>query len=262
MEKIIKYPRTRHLESSRLQKGDEDLTQVRFSEIAGKRIVIEEKMDGANAGVSFDEAGKLHLQSRGHFLVGGPRERHWDMFKRWATYHESKLLDVLEDRYIMYGEWMYAKHTVYYDLLPHYFLEFDVYDKKEEKFLSTAARRILLKSSPVRSVFVLYEGIISDLDELKAYVTRSYFKTGNWKNNLAKTAESVDVDAMIALSQTDRTDDMEGLYIKVESEKHVIDRLKWVRNSFSNAIADSETHWLDRTIVPNKLAPGVDIFDI
>lgn len=260
MEKIIKYPRTRHLEGSRLQPGDEDLSQVRFSEIAGKHLVIEEKNDGANAGVSFDSEGKMYLQSRGHFLTGGPRERHWDLFKQWAACHENSLLDILEDRYVMYGEWMYAKHTVYYDLLPHYFMEFDVFDKKEGTFLSTQARRMLLKSSPVKSVFVLYEGIITDLDELKAYVTRSYFKSGNWKNNLKREALNVGFDPELALAQTDKTDNMEGLYIKVESDRYVDDRLKWVRHSFSNAIADSETHWLDRTIIPNKLAPGVDIF--
>ena len=42
---IIKYPRTQHLEGSRLQKGDEDLSQVPFSRIFGKNIVIEEKME-------------------------------------------------------------------------------------------------------------------------------------------------------------------------------------------------------------------------
>ncbi len=45
---ILKYPRTPHLEGSRLQPGDEDLSQIRFSEIAGRHLVVEEKCDGAN----------------------------------------------------------------------------------------------------------------------------------------------------------------------------------------------------------------------
>lgn len=32
---IIKYPRTPHIEGSRIQPGDEDLSQRSFSEIAG-----------------------------------------------------------------------------------------------------------------------------------------------------------------------------------------------------------------------------------
>jgi len=34
-----------------------------------------------------------------------------------------------------------------------------------------------------------------------------------------------------------------------------------VRHSFLNSIAASGSHWADRPIVPNGLAPGVDLFD-
>jgi hypothetical protein len=37
---IVKYPRTPHLQGSRLQAGDEDLSQIPFSEILGKNIVF------------------------------------------------------------------------------------------------------------------------------------------------------------------------------------------------------------------------------
>ena len=69
MERIVKYPRTPHLSGSKLQEGDEDLAQIPFSRIAGKLLVVEEKVDGANAAISFSEDGKLLLQSRGHFLL-------------------------------------------------------------------------------------------------------------------------------------------------------------------------------------------------
>jgi hypothetical protein len=260
MEKILKYPRTAHVESSQLQKGDHDLTQVRFDDIRGSHLVIEEKMDGANAGVSFDGAGKMWLQSRGHYLVGGPRERHWDLFKQWAAVNEQTLLSILEDRYIMYGEWMYAKHTVFYDLLPHYFLEFDIYDRLTQSFLSTVERRKLLARSPIVSVKVLHEGPVATLDDLKKLATCSYFKSGLWRVNLIAAGLSAGVDPDTIVRQTDGYDLMEGLYIKVEEGPAVKQRLKWVRNSFTNSILDSDTHWLDRPIVPNRLAPGIDIF--
>ena len=47
---IHKYPRTQHLEGSRLQPGDEDLEAVPFRAIAGRNLVVEEKVDGANCG--------------------------------------------------------------------------------------------------------------------------------------------------------------------------------------------------------------------
>ena len=48
MEQIYKYPRTRHLEGSREQAGDEDLKTVKLAELQGKYLVLEEKVDGAN----------------------------------------------------------------------------------------------------------------------------------------------------------------------------------------------------------------------
>lgn len=75
---LKKYPRTPHLEGSRLQPGDEDLSQIPFSDIKEKYLVIEEKIDGANSAISFSEEGELLLQSRGHYLTGGYRERHFN----------------------------------------------------------------------------------------------------------------------------------------------------------------------------------------
>jgi hypothetical protein len=46
---------------------------------------------------------------------------------------------------------------------------------------------------------------------------------------------------------------MEGLYLKIEDQNHVVRRLKWVRPSFLTSILDSGTHWLDRPIVTNGL---------
>ena len=64
METIYKYPRTRHLEGSRKQKGDEDLKYIPFLEIKGKFLVLEEKIDGANCGISFDCDGRMYLDGQ------------------------------------------------------------------------------------------------------------------------------------------------------------------------------------------------------
>ena len=142
---LLKYPRTPHLQGSRLQDGDTDTGQVRYAALAGQWLVVEEKLDGANAGISFTAGGELRLQSRGHYLTGGGRERQFNLFKQWASAHEHWLLERLEDRFVLYGEWLHKKHSVFYDRLPHYFCEFDVWDRATGLFLSTAARRCLLE---------------------------------------------------------------------------------------------------------------------
>lgn len=58
------------------------------------------------------------LQSRGHYLTGGPRESQFGLFKSWAATFAPILWPVLGDRYVLYGEWLYAKHICFYDALP------------------------------------------------------------------------------------------------------------------------------------------------
>ncbi len=244
-----------------MQKGDEDLKSVPFEEVKGKYLVIEEKMDGANAGISFTDAGELRLQSRGHYLTGGYRERHFDLLKTWANTFAPQMYDIIGDRYIIYGEWMYAKHTVYYTHLPHYFLEFDIYDQTEEIFLSTAQRRGLLELMPfMHSVKILYEGALERKEQFRDFIAQSYFINGQHLECLREDCERLNLRYEIALRETNKSNIMEGLYIKQENGQVVEDRFKFVRHDFLTSILDSETHWIDRPIIPNRLAQGVNIF--
>jgi hypothetical protein len=170
MISITKFPRTPHLEGSRTQRGDEDVPIVPPRDLRGLPLLIEEKVDGANSGISFDADRGLILQCRGHVLSGGPRERQFDLFKRWANHHRSALREVLGTRYVMYGEWLYARHMISYDELPHYFLEFDLLDRETGEFLSMDLRRKVLAGLPVVSVPVLGSGLIDSFQGFLACI--------------------------------------------------------------------------------------------
>ena len=230
MKPIIKYPRTQHLLGSQLQRGDEDLALVSPAELDGLFLVVEEKLDGANSAISFEDNGSIILQSRGHVLSGGPRERQFDLFTRWANAHRDALWNVIGKRYVVYGEWLYARHTIRYDRLPHYFLEFDVLDRDANEFLSTERRSKLLAEAPFLSVPVLSQGSRNRFDDL---IGRSAFSS---------------------------TETMEGLYIKWEEEGRVCGRYKYVRGSFAQAVDNEGIHWSERPLEPNLLSDGVDIF--
>jgi len=251
---LRKYPRTPHIEGSRLQPGDHDLAAAPFAAIAGRHLVVEEKLDGANAGISFAPDGRLRLQSRGHYLSGGPRERQFGPFKAWAASVQHVLRERLGDRYVLYGEWLYAKHTVFYDALPHYFCEFDVLDLSDGTFLSTARRRELLDGAPVVPVPVLHEGTVPDAAALTALAGPSTCRTPRWRDALRAAAEAGGADPGRVAEETDSCEEMEGLYIKVEEGGRTVARYKWVRPSFLTAILDSGTHWQERPIVANGLA--------
>lgn len=254
LETIKKYPRTPHLEGSRLQPGDEDLSQIPFSALQGKHLVVEEKVDGANSAISFDTAGTLLLQSRGHYLTGGYRERHFNLMKQWARSHQDAFWAVLGTRYILYGEWLYAKHTVYYDKLPHFFLAFDVFDRQEGIFLSTGRRQALLQDLPIVSVPVLAEGTFQTKQELLSLLGPSNYISAGKQEALRLTSEQLGLDPDRQCRETDDTNLMEGLYLKWEADGQVVERLKFVRPSFTQTVDSSQTHWLDRPIVPNRLA--------
>lgn len=261
MDEFYKYPRTQHIEGSGIQKGDEDLDVVSLREFAGRFLIVEEKMDGANSALSFASDGRLQLQSRGHYLSGGEREKQFHLLKTWAHRYTLELWEVLGERYIMYGEWLYAKHTVFYTDLPHYFMEFDILDKISGTFLSTARRRELLSGLPfVSSVKVLHEGAVQTLQTLKNLIGPSHFIRQDAKQLLEHMCIERNINYLQALKETDVSGIMEGLYIKVEEEGVVKERYKYVRGGFLQTIAASASHWMDRPIIPNCLEPGCELF--
>jgi hypothetical protein len=261
--KMHKYPRTQHLTGSRLQPGDEDLEQAPFAELQGKFLVIEEKCDGANAGVSFTDEGQLLLQSRGHFLSGGGLgEDQFSLFKAWGQVHQEALWQLLGPRYVLYGEWLFKKHTVFYDQLDHYFLEFDVLDTEDGQFFSAARRREFLRDCQfIHSVPVLYEGETPRrLKDLVAFIGPSRLQSANWRENLLAETELRGFNVERVNRQTDFAGLMEGLYLKTEEDGRVTQRLKYVRWDFLQAVFAAASHVNDYPMLPNKLREGVDIF--
>lgn len=258
---IQKYPRTAHLEGSRLQPGDDDHQNIPYRHLRGRYIVVEEKLDGANVGLSFSDGAELLLQSRGHYLAGGGREKQFNLFKAWAVAHEAALLERLQDRYILYGEFMHKKHSVFYDCLPHLMNEFDIFDRSRAVFLSTEARKQLLGMAPVLAVPVLYAGVAPPrLADLLQLVRHSYGKTAHWRSRFEEVVLREGFDLGKAWKMADKSDYMEGLYIKVEEDGQVLERYKWVRSDFVQAILDADQHHSTQPYIPNQLAKGVDIF--
>ncbi|WP_281707872.1 RNA ligase family protein, partial [Phaeobacter italicus] len=150
--------------------------------------------------------------------------------------------------------------TVFYDQLPHYFMEFDVLDRAQGVFLSTAARRALLVGLPIMPVPIVHIGQIRSVDQLIGLTRPSPFKSTDWRNALTLAAERSGSRAEMVKQQTEDSDLAEGLYLKIETNMQVKDRFKFVREDFLQAIQSAEGHWHDRPILPNGLAEGVDIF--
>ena len=261
---LRKFDRTPHIEGSRIQSGDEDLSVVPFSELKGKHLVVECKIDGGNSGLSSIK-NNLMLQCRGHYLTGKGDLPQFEQFKTWAKTWQNEFVDFLGDDYIMYGEWMSNFHSVYYDLLPHYFMEFDIFDKKNDVFLSTGNRIELLDCLPVKieSVKVLKEGKFDTLEDIASLVTTSHFISEHAYEDLKQEMEDKGFpeDQMKVILRLNEKRLMEGLYIKWEEDGIVKGRYKYVRKEFVQSIKDGGQHWMDRPQISNRMIAGRSLFE-
>lgn len=246
---LIKYPPTPYMEGACLPLEKDAIPPIPFRAIQGRHLVVEEKMDGANTGLFFTANGESFLQTGDRYIGHGNRDSHYTLFRHWVRVHQRALFRVLSHRYILYGEWLYAKHTLFYDALPHYFLEFDVWDKEQQCFLDTVGRRQLLHTLPLCSVPVLFEGVLHRQEDLLSLLTVSRYITPYYLQNFQRGCPNT----VPFPSPTGLSDQMEGLYIKVEERGRVVARMKWVRPSFLQVGHAAGSRGDGRFIVPNRL---------
>ncbi len=238
---FVKYPRTPHLFGSKGTDDDKHLSESESSRlIADQSLIVEEKIDGTNVGIHFTTQGQMVLQCRGHLVTEGMHPQ-YDLFKQWAAVKSAVLNERLGSNFILFGEWMYARHSIQYRRLPHYFFEFDIYDKQAAAYLSLAKRTALLDGTGIHTVPVIYTGPLKR-NQLERLLGPSSFDS-HFENPLTRKADNL----------------MEGLYFRTESGGTVTARAKFVRPEFVEKIKQSE-HWQHQALVPNLLEEGADIW--
>jgi ATP-dependent RNA circularization protein (DNA/RNA ligase family) len=220
---LRKFPKTPHVLwlSRQAARGDKVMTPTEAQAfISSGKVLVEEKVDGANLGLSFDEAGRLRAQNRGNFLEGKLRGQ-WHGLCGWLAQYEPKLRKHLPSGAVLYGEWCYAQHSMAYTRLPDWFLGFDVLDASD-RFWSTRRRDALFAAAglaPIRCMarrrFTLHE-LRAMLSEPSAY--------GNGP--------------------------VEGIYLRREDDGWLLQRAKLVRPEFVQAIGE---HWSRRPLHVNQL---------
>ncbi len=206
-------------------RGDKVLTESERAEFLRYKLTVEEKVDGANLGLSFDANGNIRAQNRGAYLHL-PGSGQWKKLGEWLALHTDTLFEHLSDRYILFGEWCYARHSIFYDRLPDWFLAFDMYDRAERRFLATARRDRLLDEMHISKVPGLARGrfTYSEIQKL--------------------------------LSQSKLTNQpAEGIYFRNDHGDWLEQRAKLVRPAFIQAV---EQHWSRSAIRPNRLNTGVE----
>jgi hypothetical protein len=106
-------------------------------------IVVTEKLDGSNVCIEADGC-----YARSH--ASAPNHPSFDAFKAFHAGVKSKLPDGLQ----VFGEWLYARHSIGYSTLPGYFMAFGVRDLKKMTWASWAevelwAEELSVQTAPV-----------------------------------------------------------------------------------------------------------------
>jgi len=99
--------------------------------LLGGKVSVTEKIDGANVGI-IRLKDEFRLQKRGS-LVGESEHAQFQFFRAWSYNNYEKIMQLPKD-VILYGELTFAKHTVFYDKLPDYFIAFCLANRKTREF--------------------------------------------------------------------------------------------------------------------------------
>jgi hypothetical protein len=212
-----KYPRTPHLPYSPGGTSD-DRRILSVRPFLGTDLILTEKMDGSNVCLEREACF-----ARSH--ASTPSHPSFDAFKAFHAVVRDRLGEDLQ----VFGEWLYAKHSIIYNALPTYFMAFGVRDTKKGLWASWEEVELWADELGVASVPVLGRANISDEKKLRSLI-----------ENHAR---------MPSLVGSQR----EGVVVRVahgfpdsEFEKSVA---KWVR---ANHVQTDE-HWKNQVIVRNRL---------
>lgn len=222
-DNFFKFPSTPHLAALADVdiRGDKVLSESERYEFLQHSLVVEEKVDGANLGISFDSEGNIRAQNRGAYLHL-PESGQWKKLDDWLTPRLDMLFEYLSDYLILFGEWCYAQHSVFYDRLPDWFLGFDIYDKRFGRFLSSERRDALLRKMCIAQVPVVTRGHFT-YPEIQKFLSISKFSEQS----------------------------AEGIYLRFDQGDWLAQRAKLVRPAFIQAV---EQHWSRSSIRPNRLS--------
>ncbi len=224
MSDFFRFPHTPHIAwlGDRLPRDDKVLATSEADLFLRDPVVLEEKVDGANLGLSIGPSGILRAQNRGQYLHR-PFTGQFSRLNAWFAHHEDALRDVLGDDLILFGEWSAATHSIAYDQLPDFLLVFDVYDRSAVRFWSQARRDALAERLGLCVVRQIASGTFTliDLKQMVQSIPSAY-----------------------------RDGPCEGLYIRWQDASWLKRRAKLVRQSFVQGIAE---HWRARPLQWNRM---------
>ena len=231
LTKPLKFPKIPHLVNLGAATRDDKILSSNETKLwfdNSYTFLIEEKIDGANIGVWIyaDEDGyeinpitkekqkkycnyQIMIQNRSHY-INQHYHKQFEKIHLWLEKHKYELYNLLiPNETILYGEWVYAKHSISYNQLPEYFIAYDLYSTSKQTFHSKSQflSEMNEHASTITLVPILYEG-----------------------NKLSSLQQIIDFVNGPSMFST--TDNREGIVVRVHKKDELIMKCKIVREHF------------------------------
>lgn len=218
----MKYPRMLRLPLEKEQRSSKRYaTDTDIKELLSNEVTVDEKLDGSIVSFSREGDDIVAYGRRNEIMRNGVlnnRTKAYIMLDDWY-WNNVESLQQIPEGYTIFGEWLKAKHTIFYDKLSDYWLYFDIFDGK--RFLSDEER----------------VGVVENLEL--------------WGMPLLKldylTITSLRVIALRKKSECG--DRMEGFVVK-NYEKQIF--CKFVKREFDVDLEES-AHWLKQPLEINRV---------
>lgn len=209
MEMYYKYPRTLHLPWSPGTTSDDKIMHD-ITPLFGKNVVVTEKMDGENTNLYSDRIHARSIDSKDHV------SRSWVKSLWGSIKHE------IPEGWRICGENLYAKHSIFYESLPTYFMVFSIWNEKNEclSWEETVAISSMLGLCTVPVIAKM------QFDEKYLRELASNLNLENQEGFVVRNENSFSYE---------------------EFQKNVA---KWVRKGH----VQTDEHWMFQPVVPNKIS--------
>ena len=208
-----KYPRTYHFPFSPGATSDDKIVDEGWFEyLKGKELVITEKLDGSNTAIM--QSG---VYSRSH---AAPSVNEWDeyLFKHGGIFDKVKPL-ISEDE-IIYGENMYAVHSIEYEHLPDYFFVFNI--RNSEEYYSWSEIEEMCEITGLKHVPLLNRAVFNKPEDLQTTILE-LMKNGSTFGN---TIEGV----VVRVAERFPIQNFKHNVIKYVRANHVQTDVHWTKN--------------------------------
>lgn len=181
-------------------------------------LSVEEKIDGSQVAINF--SGDIPIiRNKNHVLVKGYGRKHTPAKAQYAplwnwVYANADRFENLEQIAGMpvsvYGEWIYAEHTICYDLAPDDFIAYEVFVPTVNTFLDAERARTCLEHAGFTLPFAQHFGNSVSIEALYTQLEFMTQQPSRWSS----------------------CDKREGVMVKVSDDKRLLHRFKMRREDF------------------------------